>query len=117
MPVPSVRAFARLMQQSVSVEPWISYDDTGEATYDTAVVYQCAVVGEMKVVRNAGGQEVPSSQQIYLMSNASLRPEDRLTLSTGDVGSTESFAINPKILAVGRFPFTRGQYVTTLDLE
>ena len=117
MPTPTVKAFAPLMTQSVSIKPFSSYDDTGEASYGAAVVYQCAVVGEMKLVRDANGQEAPSRQQIYLMSNAAIRPEDYITLSTGDVGSTESYAINPKIMAVGRYPFTAGQFVTTVHLE
>jgi hypothetical protein len=50
------------------------------------------------------------------MSNAAVRPEDRITLSTGDVGSTESYAINPAIVAIERYPFTAGQFVTVVRL-
>ena len=116
MPVVSIRSFAPLMKQRVQVAPRASYDGDGEATYGTAVTYQAAVVGEMRMVRTATGQEVPSRQSVYLMSAAAIRPEDQVTLSTGDVGSTESYAIQPTILAVDRLPFTRGQFATILRL-
>lgn len=110
----NVRMFAPLMRQKVLIAPKSSYDSYGDVTYGTDVRYQCAVVGEMKLVQNEKGQQVPSRQTIYLMTNAAVRPEDRVTLSTGDVGSTESFAISPGIVAVGRYPFTRGQFATVV---
>lgn len=116
MPI-SVRAFAPLMRQRVTVTPLTGYDAFGRPTYGTAVVYQAAVVGKMRLVRDAAGQQVPSRQTVYLMSNAAVRPEDKVTLSTGDVGSTESYAINPPILAVGRYPFTAGQFFTEIALS
>ena len=117
MPTPSVRQFAPLMRQRVVVKPFASYDGYGAASYGAAVTYQAAVVGEVKLVRTAQGQEVPSQQTVYLMSNAAVRPQDQITLSTGDVWSTESYAINPKILAVGRYPFTAGQFCTAIYLD
>lgn len=112
----SVRQFASLMRQRVTIAPKTGYDSYGKATYGTGVVYQCAVVGMMKMVRTGKGEEAPSKQQVYLMSNAAIRPEDQITLSTEDAGSTESFAINPPILSVGRYPFTAGQFFTEVDL-
>ena len=116
MPFFSVRSFAPLMRQRVTIKPKSAFDSYGEESWGTGVIYQCAVVGEMKLVRNKDGQEVPSSQAVYLMSNAAIRPEDQITLSTDDTGSTESYAINPRIVSVGRYPFTRGQFMTALYL-
>ena len=116
MPVVTVRAFEKLMTQTVTIAPFSSYDDYGAPSFGTAVSYRAAVVGETKRVVNAQGNEVPSQQAIYLMSAAAIRPEDRVTLSTGDVGSTESFAINPRIVAVERYPFLRGQFATVVRL-
>jgi len=111
----SVRAFAPLMKQRVSIARKTgAYDDFGQPSYAAAVTYQCAVVGEMRKVVKASGEEVPSRQQIILMSNAHVTPEDRVTLSTSDVGSTESYALQPEILAVSRYPFVNGQFVTEL---
>lgn len=112
MAIITVRQWAPLMTQRVTIKPFAGYDKFGKPSYGTGVVYQCAVVGEMKLIRDATGQEIPSKQTVYLMSNAAIRPEDQITLSTGDVGSTQSYAINPKILNVTRYPFLRGQFVT-----
>lgn len=116
MGVVSIRQFAPLMRQRVTIESNAGYDEYGVASYSTGVVYNAAVIGDMKMVRDKHGQDVPSKQTIYLMSNAPIRPEDRITLSTGDVGSTESFAVNPPIIAVGRYPFTAGQFLTVVYL-
>ena len=116
MPAVSVRQFARLMTQRVTIAPKTGYDDFGKPTYGTAVVYQAAVVGEMKRIPTGNDQETPSYQTVYLMGNPATRPEDQVTLSTGDVGSTESYALTPPILGVGRYPFTRGQFCTVIYL-
>lgn len=116
MASPRVSVFAKLMTQRVTIAPFSSYDSYGKAAYGTAVTYRAAVVQESKLVVNRAGQEVPSHSAIYLMSNAAIRPEDQVTLSTGDVGSTESYALTPRIVAVFRYPFLRGQFVTCLAL-
>lgn len=116
MPVVSVRQFAPLMRQRVAIAPNTGFDGFGQPTFGADVTYQSAVVGDMKMIRDANGQQVPSKQTIYLMSAAAIRPEDRVTLSTGDAGSTQSFAINPPILAVSRFPFVNGQFATVVYL-
>ena len=105
------------MRQRVTIARWTGYDSFGGKTFAAGVVYQCAVVGEIQQVRDSAGNEVPSRQSVYLMSNAVVRPEDQVTLSTDDVGSTESYAIKPLILSVGRFPFLRGQFASVLYLK
>jgi hypothetical protein len=105
------------MKQSVTVEPFQSYDSYGSPSYGTAVEYEGAVVGKTEKIIGADGQEVLSRQTVYLKSDAALRPSDRITLSTGDIGSTESYAINPEILSIGRFPFGRSQGCTVVYLK
>lgn len=117
MPFVSLNVFSPLMTQRVSIAPRASDDVYGQASYGAAVSYQCAVVGEQRMVQTDNGREVPSSQSVYLMSNAPIRPEDQITLSTGDAGSTESFALHPRIVAVSRYPFLSGQFVTCLALS
>ena len=97
--------------------PFQSYDGYGGASYGSAVVYEAAVVGKSEKVVGADGQEVVSRQTVYLKADAPLRPQDRITLSTGDVGSTESYAINPTILSIGRFPFGGTQGCTVVYLK
>lgn len=117
MAVIAVRTFAPLMRQRVLIARKSAYDTDGVASYSADVSYQCAVIGEMRKVRNAQGDEVPSRQSVYLMSAAAVTPEDRITLSTQDVASTESYALQPEILAVSRYPFLNGQYFTQVSLK
>ena len=120
MPVVSVRSFAPLMRQTVLIQRMSSYGDYGERVWTTSTgeTYRAAVYGEMKKVRLSNGEEVPSRVTAVLQSNAAIRPEDRIVLSTEDVGSTESFAISPEILAVERYPFGGyGQFVTILRMK
>ena len=116
MPVVSVRSFAPLMTQRVRIAQFTGYDSYGAPAFGSDVTYQCAVVGEMKLVRNAQGQEVPSQHSVYIMSNLALQPADRVTLSTQDVDSTEQAALSPPIIGVGRYPFLRGQFCTVAYL-
>jgi hypothetical protein len=113
----NVNVFAPLMRQSVSIAPFASYDGYGNASYGSSVEYEAAVVGKMERIVGFDGQEVPCRQTVYLKSGVTLRPEDKITLSTGDVGSTESYAINPTIISVGRFPFNGSQGCTVIYLK
>lgn len=113
----SVRQFAPLMRQTVRIAQGTGYDSYGDAQYGSDVTYRAAVVGEMKQIQGANGHEVLSKQAVYVMSNLALRPGiDRITLSTQDVDTTEAFGLQPPILAVGRYPFLRGQYCTVVYL-
>lgn len=119
-PVVSIRAFAPLMQQTVLIQRMTGYGDYGERVHTTSTgeTYRAAVYGEQRKIRLENGDEVPSRVTAVLQSNAAIRPEDRITLSTEDVGSTESFAINPEILAVDRYPLGRfGQFVTVVRMK
>ena len=117
MAVLNVRAFAPLMKQSVTIERKSGYGDYGETSFSAGVVYRCCVVGNIKKVRKSDGEEAVSSQQVYLQSNLGFTPEDRITLSTNDVGSTETWALQPEILAVSRYPFLAGQFFTEISLR
>lgn len=116
MPVVSVKAFAPLMRQRCTVAPYTGADAYGKPTWGTAVTFQCAVVGEQKLVRDSKGQQVPSRSTVYLMSAASVGPQDKVTLSTGDVGSTESIMTSPPIVSAGRYPFTAGMFATVISI-
>jgi hypothetical protein len=113
----NVKAFGPLMKQSVTIEPFSSYDGYGNASFGAGVEYEGAVVGKMERIVGTDGQEVPSRQTIYLNSAVTVRPEDRITLSTGDVGSTQSYAINPEIISVGRFPMGFSPGCTVIYLK
>ena len=94
-----IEQFAHLMPSTVSIAPRFSLDSQGKPPAGTAVTYRGRLVGKRELVRTAGGQEVESKQQFHVMSRTVIQPTSIVTLSTGDVGSTEATATSPKILA------------------
>jgi len=109
-----VERFRHLMGQAVTLARFTGRDGYGEASFGVAVTYRARVVGKVRTVRSASGEEVLSSQTVYLMSAAAVSPLDRLTLSTGFVNSTEADRMTPPIVATGRYPGRGGQpYATT----
>jgi hypothetical protein len=90
----------------------------GEAgTFSAAVTYQAHLSGKRRMVRNSEGQEVVSSQAVYLAGAPAVQPGDRIVLSTDDVGSTASGALQPPILAVERLNDEYGPHHTVIFLE
>lgn len=98
---PELAPFCR---QVVTVEPRASVDGYGEPTYGTAVSHRARVVGKRRLVRNDQGDEVLSTHTVYFAGQPALGAHDRITLSTGDVNSTESGARQPVLLSVGVYP-------------
>lgn len=113
----SIAAWREMFTQTVSIEAVTGRDRYANKTYGTAVTYYARVVGKRKQVLDAQGQQVVSSQTCYLYTADNILPDARVTLSTADVGSTESWAINPPILATGRFPDEQGQHHSVLYLR
>lgn len=99
----SIERFGRLVTHTVQIEAATGKDGYGKPTYAAPVTYRCDVSGQRKLVRNALGQEVVSSQSIILICHDPILPTARVTLSTDDVGSTEDHAIHPPILALERY--------------
>ena len=97
------------MGQSVSIAPFTGRDGFGAATYGAAVSYPARVVGKVRQVRDARGQEVVSSQTVYVMTDQAFTPLDKVTLSTGFVNSTEADRTTPPIVATARYPGADGQ--------
>lgn len=105
-----------LLRQSVTIAPRSSIDGYGEITYGAAVTYRARVAGQRKLVRGPTGEEVLSTHRVWLSSAAVVGAQDRITLSTGDVGSTETGALQPPILEVYVYADETGRKVTVLDL-
>lgn len=103
-----------LYTQSLTIAAFSSYDSYGKPTYGSAVSYVARVVGKRRLVVNAAGQEVVSDWTAYLYSNTTVDPRSKVTLSTGDVGSTATLATNPPILSVERTPDENGMLYTAL---
>ena len=112
----SIQMFRDLMRQMVSLEPYASVDSYGQPSFEAGQDYRARVVGKVRMVRNWQGQEVVSSHTVYLASNPDVTVKDRLTLSTGDAGSTDLTIRQPSILSVGSFPDERGTHHVVLYL-
>lgn len=96
----AITTFAHLMSSQVSVEARTGSDGYGKPTYGTAVSYRAHLVRKPHLVRAMSGEEVVSSVQAYLMTTVPILPTARVTLSTGDVGSTDTQVRQPPLLTV-----------------
>jgi len=103
-----------MMRQTAQIAARTGQDSFGVPTYGSDVTYRCRLVGKRRQVLNAAGQQVVSMQTLYLLSADNILPSARVTLTTGDVGSTESWSINPQILATGRYPDERAGFHHTV---
>ena len=111
-----IAAFAHLMSTHVWVQAQTGADGYGKPSYGPAVRYQAHIGQRKKFVRTAGGEEIESGQSIYLNTKVSILPTARLTLTTGDAGSTEDELVHPTIIAVERLSDQNGPHHVTLFL-
>lgn len=116
MAVLRLQPWRELLTQSVSIAARTGQDSYGKPTYSTGTAYAARVVGKRRLVVNTAGQEVASDWTVYLYGDPAVTPQDKVTLSTADVGSTAALAINPPVLAVGRYPDEIGMLYTALYL-
>lgn len=112
--LPALVGFCR---QSVKIAPRTGIDSWGEITYGADVTYRARVVGRRRVVPDDQGDEVISTHTVYLATPAAVGVQDRITLSTGDVYSTETGALQPPILGVAVFPDDLGRRHLALYLR
>lgn len=95
-----ISRWRHMMSSVVTLERRLKTDGDGNPEYDAPVPYAAHIARSRTLLRGAMGQEVDSQQAVYLATTDLVQPEDRITLSTGDVGSTEERAIHPAILRV-----------------
>ena len=101
---------ATMCRQIVTVAPRTGVDGYNQPTYGTAVAYRARVTGKRTMQFNDRGEEVLATKVVYFAaSNAAIAAHDLLTLSTGDVDSTESGVTQPTVIAVSRIPDERGR--------
>ena len=105
-----------LCRQTVRLAARTGVDGYGEPTFGPEAVVRARVEGRRRLVRNDQGREVLSSHTVYLATAVPIGAHDRITLSTGDVASTETGAIQPDILAVGKSPDEHGRQHVVLYL-
>jgi len=99
------RQLRHLLFHQISVEKWTNkVSGRGAPVYDDAEVFPANIVGEVKMVRNVRGEEVVSTQSIYLSGTepgvGDITHKDRITLPDGR---------QPPILAIQPFYNDRSQ--------
>lgn len=111
--LPELVSFCR---QTVQIAARTGVDGYGEPTYGANAAYRVRISGKRRMIRNFAGVEVLSTHTIHFAATPAIGAHDRITLSTGDVNSTETGAITPSILAVGKFPDDTGRISLTVFL-
>jgi len=112
--VRSIGNFAHLMSSTVQVAARTGVDGYDKPTYGTPVAYRCHIAKGARLMPEMAGQQVSDAIQIYLNSADAILPTSQVTLSTSDVGSTESFDRQPRLLAVERRFDQHGAHHATL---
>lgn len=81
------RQIKAVLNQQVSIEKFEGKDGRNVKTYELPIVVPCYIGGEVKMVRNAEGQEVVSTQTLYFSGSNDVivdRTNKILELSTKD---------------------------------
>lgn len=95
-------AWLHLMSSTVRIAARTSGDGYGKPEYGTPVAYRCHVSRARGLYRDGMGQTVNAEQVLYLATADAIEPTAQVTMSTGDVGSTEDYALHPQLLGVER---------------
>lgn len=106
-----------MMSSTVTVAARTGVDGFNKPTYAAGVRYECHISRKKRLISNAAGEQIDSGQAIYLDTAATFQPTALVTLSTADVGSTEAYAVNPKIVSVERRFDQRGPHHVVLYME
>lgn len=109
-----IAGWQHLMSSVVTLATRTGVDRYGKPTYGAPVTYRAHLGRRNRLVRNIEGQEVISGLTVHINGAPAVQNGDQLTLSTADIGSTESWAIQPTIVAITRAFDELGAHHTTL---
>jgi hypothetical protein len=104
-------ALRRLCNQTVTIEPFASYDKNGKPTYGASVSYKAQITGKNRMVRDAQGLQVVASLTVILSQWVNVSTKDKLTLPVTYVPRT------PPILAVAKFQDETTTHHTTVYMQ
>ncbi len=77
---------AAWMTQSITLAPYTSHNNYGEPAWGAGVQYKARVESKIKLVRAMDGQQVVSTETVYLATvPATLTQKDKLTLPDGRI--------------------------------
>jgi hypothetical protein len=84
------------LHQTVTIEPFSSYDLSGNATYSAGSTYPARIEVRRKRVFTAEGNEVTTNLVIYLDNDVSMNSycKDRITLPVGYYGERQPRILN-----------------------
>ena len=109
-----ISRYAHFMSSTVQIAPRISRDGDGVPSYGQDVAFLAHISKGVRLMPSMAGSDVVDAMQIYLNSVAAIQPTSRVTLSTSDVGSTESYDRQPRLLAIERRFDSRGPHHSVL---
>ena len=92
--------FAHLMSSQVQIAARTGQDAYGKPTYGAATTYAAHLFRKPRMVFTAEGQQVVSSQTLYVNTTDPILTSAQVTLSTGDIGSTQDSILHPPISVV-----------------
>lgn len=90
---------SRLLNQTVTVEPWIAEDYEGEPTYGDPTIIPARIEATPSRTLGIDGSEIPTYATIY--TTAEIGERDRITLPDGTIRS---------VLSVARLPDRDGNF-------
>lgn len=81
--MPLEAAFLDFLEQSITIEPYVSDNKYGEASYGASVSYQCRIEYVNKVIRTAENIERVSTATIFVNTATVINPRSKITLPSG----------------------------------
>jgi hypothetical protein len=115
-----IKLFRSMMSQTVQIAPRTGVDTFNKPTYGTAVTYQAKIYyasRSLSANRSPAAQTLVAGRVMHIDSADQIIPTAQVTLSTGDVGSTENWAIHPVIKSVERLYDGKGAHSTIVHLD
>lgn len=76
-------ALEELMFDTVTIEPFSSFDVSQAPTYGSAVTYTAQVIPGTERIINAEGREVTSTAQVIIPARVAVDHRSRITLPSG----------------------------------
>jgi len=116
-----IARFRHMMPVTVKIAPRTGVDAYGKPSYGTPVPYQAKIfyIRQMvtDVMRSTTQQIVHPNKVMHLDSADAILPTAQVTLTTGDAGSTENWAVHPLIKGVERLYDEKGPHSSLIYIE
>jgi hypothetical protein len=98
-----------LLNQSVTVAPWVSNDAKGRPVYGTAVTYRARVQSNPKIILSPSGQNVLFGGVTYVEPAAIIKVDSQITLPGPDYAQPIIVDVRPAYDRDGAMAYWRVQ--------